>query len=70
MFLFMKFMKKTLAVLVVLAVVAGIAWFRTPGEHFIRVSAVCYGFPLGWFAGWVQHYFSSPRQRGRNAPAA
>jgi hypothetical protein len=46
------FGKYVAIVFVVLAAVLGIAWFCASGEHLIRVSLICYGFLLGYFAAW------------------
>jgi hypothetical protein len=46
------FGKYAITVLVVLAVVLGIAWFYASGEHLVRVSLICYGFLLGYLAAW------------------
>ena len=56
------FWKNTIGVLIVLAVVIGIAWYYTPGEHFVRVSIICYGYLLGWFSAWFTNYFYSRKQ--------
>jgi uncharacterized membrane protein len=55
------FRRYTIIVLIVLAVVCGIAWFYTPGEHFIRVSLICYGYLLGWFSAWFANHFYSQK---------
>jgi hypothetical protein len=44
--------KRTKIVVIVLAVVIGLAWFYTSGQNFIGVSAVCYGYLLGWLSTW------------------
>jgi hypothetical protein len=44
--------KFVITVLIILAAVLGIAWFYSSGEHFIRVSLICYGFLLGYLAAW------------------
>jgi hypothetical protein len=46
------FRKYAIIVFVVLAAVNSIAWFYASGEHFIRVSLICYGFLLGYLAAW------------------
>jgi hypothetical protein len=46
------FRKYAIIVSVVLAAVLGIAWFYASGEHFIRLSLICYGFLLGYLAAW------------------
>ncbi len=40
-----------IGVIIIIAVVLGIAWFYNGGEHFKGVSSVCYGFLLGWLSG-------------------
>jgi disulfide bond formation protein DsbB len=52
----------TIIVLIVLAVVFGMAWFFTPREHFIRVSLICYGYLLGWLSAWL----ASRRYKAQN----
>jgi len=47
------FLKYAITVLIVLSFVLGIAWFYASGEHFIRVSLICYGFSLGYLAAWL-----------------
>jgi hypothetical protein len=47
------FGRYAITVLIVLAVVLGIARLYASGEHFIRVSLICYGFLLGYLAAWV-----------------
>ncbi|MFI5331413.1 MAG: hypothetical protein ACHQ2F_10350 [Desulfobaccales bacterium] len=39
--------------IIIIAAVLGIAWFYKGGEHFKGVASVCYGFLLGWIAGFV-----------------
>jgi ABC-type Fe3+ transport system permease subunit len=56
------FWKNTIAVLIVLGVVIGIAWYYTPGEPFVLVSAVCYGYLIGWFSTWFTNYFYFRKQ--------
>jgi ABC-type Fe3+ transport system permease subunit len=51
------FWKITIVVLIVLAVVIGIAWYYSAGEHFVRVSLICCGYLLGWFSAWLTNYF-------------
>jgi uncharacterized membrane protein len=46
------FSKYAVTILIILAVVLGIAWFYASGEHFIRVSLICYGFLLGYLSAW------------------
>ncbi len=46
------FIKYEITILIVLFVVLGIAWFYASGEHFIRVSLICYGFLFGYLAAW------------------
>jgi hypothetical protein len=46
------FIKYTITVLIALAVVLGIARFYAPGEHFMIISLICYGFLLGYLAAW------------------
>ncbi len=43
---------QTLIVIVILATVLAYAWVYSSREHFAGVFAVCYGFLIGWFAGW------------------
>jgi xanthine/uracil permease len=54
--------KNTIVVLIVLAVVIGIAWYYSAGEHFVRVSLICCGYLLGWFSAWFTNYFYSRKQ--------
>jgi uncharacterized membrane protein len=56
------FRRYTIIVLLVLAVVFGIAWFFTPGEHFVGVSLICYGCLLGWFSAWFANHLYSRKQ--------
>jgi len=56
------FRRYFLIVLSILAVIIGIAWFFTSGEHFIRLSLICHGFLLGWISAWVTNHFYSRKQ--------
>jgi len=56
------FWKNTIIVLIILAVVIGIAWYYSAGEHFIRVSLICCSYLLGWFSAWFTNYFYSRKQ--------
>lgn len=57
-----SFWTYTSIVFVILGVVFAIAWFYAPGEHFIRVSCVLYGFLLGWLAAWWNRWWYSKKQ--------
>jgi hypothetical protein len=46
------FVKYVIIVHIVLAAVLGIVWLYASGEHFMRVSLICYGFLLGYLAAW------------------
>jgi hypothetical protein len=46
------FGKYIVGVLVILAVVLGIARFHDAGQHFMPVSLICYGFLIGYLAAW------------------
>jgi hypothetical protein len=50
------FRRYTIFVPIVLAVVVGIAWFSSPGEHFARVALACSGYLLGWSSAWIAYY--------------
>jgi preprotein translocase subunit SecF len=41
-----------IAVVVVIAAVLIAGWFLNGGEHFKDITAVCYGFVIGWLAVW------------------
>jgi Mg2+/citrate symporter len=56
------FWKNTIVVLIVLAVVIGIAWYYSSGEHFVRVSLICCGYLLGWFSAWFTNHLYSRKQ--------
>jgi hypothetical protein len=58
----------SVVVVVVLAVIVGVAWYYAPPQHFLGVSAVCYGYVLGWFGAWWANYYWShrwPRQKSQ-----
>jgi len=44
---------QTTLVLVILAVVLAVLWVFTSHHYFIGAATVCYGFVIGWFAGWL-----------------
>jgi hypothetical protein len=44
---------QTAIVVIILAAVLAYAWLVSSREHFTGVFAVCYGFMIGWFAGWL-----------------
>lgn len=48
------FRKYSITVVIVLAIVVGVARLSASGEHFIRVSLICYGFLIGYLAAWFQ----------------
>jgi hypothetical protein len=56
------FWKKTIVVHIILAVVIGIAWYYSSGEHFVRVSLICCGYLLGWFSAWFTNHLYSRKQ--------
>jgi ABC-type Fe3+ transport system permease subunit len=56
------FWKNTIVVLIVLAVVIGIAWYYSAGEQFVRISLICCGYLLGRFSAWFTNYFYSGKQ--------
>jgi hypothetical protein len=58
------FLKQTVVVILVLGAVVAIAWLNAPRAHFVGVSAVCYGFLLGWLCAWVGQYSHRRRQPG------
>jgi predicted benzoate:H+ symporter BenE len=58
------FVKQTLVVLFVLGAVVAIAWLRASRVHFVGLSAVCYGFLIGWLCAWVGQYSSRCRLPG------
>lgn len=47
------FRRYAVAVFAVLTAVVGLAWFFSSGEHFVRISLICYGFLLGYIAAWL-----------------
>jgi len=44
---------QTTLMLIVLAVVLAILWVFTSQRYFMGAVTVCYGFVIGWFAGWM-----------------
>ena len=60
-----RFKRDTVIVLLVLGVVVAIAWLYGSGEHFVRVSSVCYGYLLGWLGAWAAQYSYSRSQLRR-----
>jgi uncharacterized membrane protein len=58
------FMIRTAVAVLILGVLCTVAWFYAPRQHFVGVSAVCYGFLIGWFAAWYSVYRYSRRQPG------
>jgi hypothetical protein len=39
--------------LVILAVVLAALWVYASRHYFMGAVTVCYGFMIGWFAGWT-----------------
>jgi len=58
------FAKRTAFAILLLLVVCGIAWLYGPHLHFVGVSAICYGFLIGWIAAWFSMFRYSRRQPG------
>jgi hypothetical protein len=58
------FMSRTAFAVFVLGTLCAVAWLYAPRQHFVGVSAVCYGFLIGWFAAWFAVYRYSRRQPG------
>jgi phosphatidylglycerophosphate synthase len=53
-----RFVPKTLwgqtaLMLVILAIVLGLLRAFTSQHYFMAAVMVCYGFVIGWFAGWL-----------------
>jgi NhaP-type Na+/H+ or K+/H+ antiporter len=44
---------QTALMLIVLAIVLAILRIFTPQHYFMGAVMVCYGFVIGWFAGWL-----------------
>ncbi|MGO8779728.1 MAG: hypothetical protein ACLQKK_12580 [Rhodomicrobium sp.] len=44
---------QTIIVIVILAAVVFYAWLYASPQSFMGLFAVCYGFLIGWFAGWL-----------------
>ena len=57
---------QTIIVIIILAAVLAYAWVYTPRQHFIGVFAVCYGFLIGWFAGWLGKRWQTGQYRIRS----
>jgi O-antigen/teichoic acid export membrane protein len=58
------FMTRTAIAVIVLGAVCAAAWLYAPRQHFVGVSAVCYGFLIGWFVAWYSVYRYSRRHPG------
>lgn len=58
------FIKRTAVALALLGVICFAAWLYAPRQHFIGVSAVCYGFLIGWVAAWYSVYRYSLSRAG------
>ncbi len=43
---------QTFIVIAILAAVLAYAWAVSSPQRFMGVFAICYGFLIGWFAGW------------------
>jgi hypothetical protein len=52
----MAFITRTTVALAILGAICLAAWLYAPRQHFIGVSAVCYGFLIGWAAAWYSVY--------------
>ncbi len=52
-------------VIIALAAVLAVAWFYQGGVHFKLVSAVCYGYGLGWLSGFVRAKLVYQKQSGQ-----
>ena len=48
-----SFWGQSAIVAIILAAVLAYAWVFAPRQHFMGVFAVCYGYVLGWCAGWL-----------------
>jgi hypothetical protein len=44
---------QTVLMLITLGIVLAVLWALTSHRYFIGVATVCYGFVIGWFAGWL-----------------
>jgi hypothetical protein len=44
---------ETALMLITLDVVLGVLWGTDSHDYFMGVATVCYGFVIGWFAGWL-----------------
>lgn len=44
---------QTALMLIILAAVLGVLRVFTSSHYFMGAVTVCYGFVIGWFAGWM-----------------
>ena len=44
---------QTVLMLAILAAVLAVLWLLTSPHYFKGALTVCYGFVIGWFAGWL-----------------
>jgi hypothetical protein len=44
---------QTALMFIVLALVLGVLWAFISRHYFMGAVTVCYGFVIGWFAGWL-----------------
>jgi uncharacterized membrane protein YfcA len=51
-------------IILALAVVMSVAWFYHGGVHFKLVSAVCYGYAIGWLSGFVRAKLDYQKKSG------
>ena len=56
------FWAQTVLMLVILVVVLGILRVFTSHHYFMGAVSVCYGFVIGWFAGWTAKRTQAPGQ--------
>jgi hypothetical protein len=54
------FLRRTAVAVAILGALCFAAWLYAPRQHFIGVSAVCYGFLIGWSAAWYSVYRYAP----------
>lgn len=50
------FITRTVIAIAILGSIWFAAWLYAPRQQFVGVSAVCYGFLIGWLVAWYSAY--------------
>jgi hypothetical protein len=57
---------QTILMLITLGIVLAVLWALTSHHYFIGAVTVCYGFVIGWFAGWLAKRRQMSHQQNRS----